>query len=174
MSACLSVRACACACVCVRVCVAQLLPASVCVCVRVRGGKVICFLGQVFATPEIVNNKQQNERDSKQTVILPSGNTAHLLPSTHTTRSFSRSHVQNGGRPAKGSNNKNSKRSAKEQVQIEFDIECVAPTGGCLTQLVDRSVRVSCLPFSFDFHCEFVQCCQLSQLSGHVFAAAAS
>lgn len=158
------------------VCVWRSFCLRVCVCVRVRGGKVICFLGQVFATPEIVNNKQQNERDRKQTVILPSGNTAHLLPSTHTTRSFSRSHVQNGGRPAKGSNNKNSKSSssAKEQVQIEFDIECVAPTGGCLTQLVDRSVRVSCLQFSFDFHCEFVQCCQLSQLSGHVFAAAAS
>lgn len=158
------------------VCVWRSFCLRVCVCVRVRGGKVICFLGQVFATPEIVNNKQQNERDSKQTVILPSGNTAHLLPSTHTTRSFSRSHVQNGGRPAKGSNNMNSKSSssAKEQVQIEFDIECVAPTGGCLTQLVDRSVRVSCLQFSFDFHCEFVQCCQLSQLSGHVFAAAAS
>lgn len=164
-----------CACVCVCLCCVSVCGAAfacACVCARVRGGKVICFF-----RPSVCNTgnreQQTTKRKRPKTNCYPAV-WQHCTPppfNPHTQREVS---LDRTCKMAAGRQKAATTRIAKEQIQIEFDIECVAPTGGCLTQLVDRSVRVSFLPFSFDFHCEFVQCCQLSQLSGHVFAAAAS
>lgn len=143
----------------------------VCVCARARWKSDLFFRPSVCNTG---NREQQTTKRKRQKTNCYPAVWQHCTPppfNPHTQREVS---LDRTCKMAAGRQKAATTRIAKEQIQIEFDIECVAPSGGCLTQLVDRSVRVSFLPFSFDFHCEFVQCCQLSQLSGHVFAAAAS
>lgn len=139
-----------------------------CVCARERWQSVWFFRPSVCFRPEINKNQRQPWQ--------------HAHASSNQLLSIARAKWRPAGKAIKATTIKRQEQQQQSQSQRQPETlqlhthvytTIVAPTGGSLLQLVDHLCIAN---LSFDFRSEFFCCCccQLSQLAGHVFAAAAS